>query len=74
MTFTVSLKKLRNIKNSITYRNMFINFSDKLLKRESAEVLEVLPATMFPERATTLNPSATLSTLSPWVSKTISSF
>ena len=38
------------------------------------KVLEVLPATMFPERATTLNPSATLSTLSPWVSKTISSF
>ena len=50
------------------------DFSNKLLKRKSAKVLEVLPATMFPERATTLNPSATLSTLSPWVSKTISSF
>lgn len=53
---------------------MLIAFSDKFFTMKSAKVLEFLPATIFPERATTLNPSATLSTLSPWVSKTISSF
>ena len=73
-TYSIFQKIKKCQKQYHIQKHMFINFSDKLLKRKPAKVLEVSPATMFPERATTLNPSATLSTLSPWVSKTISSF